>query len=64
VNLSDGAPDTPIASFTLTSTTGARGESGTITFAAGGAAKTYGVKAKVDAGEGFLWGLSIFRFGS
>jgi hypothetical protein len=64
-NLSDGAPNTPLAEFTITTSSApSRGVTGTITFAASGAAKTYGVKVKVDTGEGFVWGLRIIRTGS
>lgn len=62
VNLSDGAPETPIASLTFTSTTGERQISAAITFVAAGASKNYGIKAKVSAGgEGFAWALSLQR---
>lgn len=62
-NLSDGAPDTPIATVTFTSTTPSRQRSASaIAFGAAGSAKSYGVKAKVSAaGEGFAWGATILR---
>ena len=61
VNLSDGAPDTPIATVAITSTTGSRGQSSAITFPAGGSAKVYGIKAKVSANTGFVIGARITR---
>ena len=61
VNLSDGAPDTPIATATLTSTTGAVSQSGAITFPGGGSSKNYGIKAKVSANTGFVIGARIRR---
>lgn len=62
VNLSDGAPETPIASLVFTSVTGERLVSGAIAFAVAGAVKQYGVKAKVSVGgEGFIWGLMLVR---
>lgn len=61
VNLSDGAPDTPIAAIEFQSLTGGRDQSTSITFAASGAAKSYGVKAKVDTGSGFVWGINLRR---
>lgn len=61
VNLSDGSPDTPIATATITSTTGARAVSSAITFAAGGSAKVYGIKAKVSANSGYVIGARITR---
>lgn len=61
VNLSDGAPDTPIATATLTSTTGEVATSGAIAFAAAGAGKGYGIKTKVSANSGEVWGVRLFR---
>lgn len=61
VNLSDGTPDTPIATISSTDTTGERVQSGNITFPAGGSAKNYGIKVKVSAGVGFVWGVSLQR---
>lgn len=61
VNLTDGAPDTPIATATVTSTTGAIGTSTAITFPAGGSAKVFGIKAKVSANSGFVIGARIKR---
>lgn len=61
VDLDDGAPDTPLATLTITSTTGARAQSGAITFAAAGTAKNYGIKTKVDTGTGFAWGSRLMR---
>lgn len=64
VNLSDGAPDTPLTNGTITSTSttgelvqGALG----VTFALAGAAKNYAIKVKVSAGLGFAWGLKLRR---
>ena len=61
VDLDDGAPDTPLVTVASNSATGALVISGAITFAAGGAAKNYGVKAKVSAGSGYAWGARIVR---
>ena len=61
VNLSDGAPDTPLVSVTSTSTTGERKVSSAITFAASGATKAYAIKAKVSAGHGYAWAAKITR---
>lgn len=61
VNLSDGAPDTPLVTMTFTSTTGERKQSSAITFPAGGTAKNYGIKVKVDAGSGYVWGVKLVR---
>jgi hypothetical protein len=61
VNLSDGAPDTPIATATITSLTGAVAQSGSITFPSGGTAKLFGIKTKVSANTGFLIGARIMR---
>lgn len=63
VNLTDGAPDTPLVTITSTSTTGLRVQSSAITFAAAGAAKDYGVKIKTDdvTKKGFAWGIRLIR---
>lgn len=61
VNLSDGSPDTPIATVAITSTTGERGQSAAIVFPAGGAAKNFGIKPKVSANSGFVIGARIVR---
>lgn len=62
VNLSDGAPETALATISSNSSTGARQISGAITFPAAGADKSYGVKVKVSvAGTGFVWGLGLAR---
>lgn len=64
VNLSDGAPDTAVTGSTITgsgSTTPERVRSGAITFAAGGAAKNYGIKVKTGAGGGAAWGVRLVR---
>ncbi len=65
VNLSDGAPDTPLAtaaSAAATSTTGERVVSGAITFASSGTAKNYGIKVKLNvAGAGYVWGVRLIR---
>ena len=61
VNLTDGSPDTPLATISSTSSTGERQRSSTITFATGGAAKTYALKTKVSAGYGFQWDAAIVR---
>jgi hypothetical protein len=61
VNLSDGAPDTPLVTCAITSLTGQVVQSSGITFAASGAAKSYGIKAKVSANTGFVIGARITR---
>ncbi len=61
VNLTDGAPDTPIAVATMTSTTGEVADSGSITFGAPGTTKQYGIKTKVSANTGELIGISLVR---
>lgn len=59
VNLDDGAPDTAIVEVSSTSATGQLRQSSSITFAAAGSSKKYGVKAKVSAGTGYVWGARI-----
>lgn len=61
VNLDDGAPDTPLATATITSLTGALATSGTITFPAAGTVKNYGIKGKVSANTGFAWGAKLWK---
>lgn len=61
VNLSDGAPDTPLVSITFDSTTGELSQSATITMPAGGSARNFGIKPKVDTGQGFCWGFCLMR---
>lgn len=66
-NLTDGAPNTVCAGSEVEgsagNTTGERVRSGSITFAAAGAPKTYGVKVKTDeaAGEVSAWGIRLVR---
>jgi hypothetical protein len=60
VNLTD-APNTPIATATLTSLTGETVQSAAITFPAAGATKSYGVKRFVSANSGFIRGARICR---
>lgn len=61
VNLTDGAPDTPLVTIASASTTGARVQSSPITFAVAGASKDYGIKTKVDTGGGLGWGFDLRR---
>lgn len=61
VNLSDGSPDTPIATISTTSTVGVPVTSSAISFAAPGSEKRYGIKSKVSSGTGYRWGLSLTR---
>jgi hypothetical protein len=61
MDLTSGSPDTPIATATLTSTTGAVATSGPITFGAAGIVRQYGLKTLVTAGTGFLIGASLVR---
>ena len=60
VNLTD-ASETPIVTIASASTTGALVQSSAITFAAGGVAKTYAIKVKVDTGSGEVWGVSVVK---
>lgn len=61
VNLSDGSPDTPIATISSTSTAGEVKTSTAIPFAAAGSNKTYAIKAQISTGLGFSWGLECVR---
>lgn len=61
VNLTDGAPDTPLATATLTSTTGATARSAAITFPAPGSVRDFGIKAKVSANSGYVIGARIVK---
>lgn len=61
VNLTDGAPDTPIATATVTSLTGATARSSAITFPASGSARDFGIKAKVSANSGYIIGARIVK---
>lgn len=61
VNLTDGAPDTPLATCAITSMTGEVQTSGPIAFAAAGATKSYGIKAKITGGSGEAFGIRIVR---
>lgn len=61
VNLSDGSPETALATISSVSTTGEVQTSGAITFPAAGATKNYGLKAKVTSGTGFAWALELIR---
>lgn len=61
VNLTDGAPDTPLATATFTSTTGEVQSSGTIAFAAAGSTKLYGIKPKITGGSGDAFGIRLTR---
>lgn len=57
VNLTD-APDTPVVEISSTSATGARQQSSSVSLTA---SKTYGVKVKVGAGNGWAWGIRLAR---
>lgn len=61
MNLSDGAPNTALVEITSTSAVGQFVTSGTITFPAAGAAKSYGLKLKVAAGFGQAWDAQLVR---
>lgn len=61
VNLSDGAPDTPIATCAITSLTGQVVSSSSVTFGAPGTNKSYAIKAKMSSGTGFPWGISMTK---
>jgi len=61
VNLTDGAPDTPIVSITSTSAIGEPQTSVAITFATGGSSKNYALKAIVSANSGSAWEAGIVK---
>jgi len=61
VNITDGAPDMPMVTVASSSLTGERQESAMITFAAGGASKTYAIKVKTNGVIGMVWGLQIIK---
>lgn len=61
VDLSSGAPDTPLATLTITSLTGEVATSGAITFGAAGITRNYGIKVKVSANSGYVWGVHLVR---
>lgn len=61
MNLTDGSPDTALATISSNDGTGVRAVSGAITFAAAGAAKDYGIKVKVSASSGYAWGIRLIR---
>lgn len=61
VDLSSGSPDTPLASLAITSLTGEVATSGVITFGAPGITRSYGIKVKVSANLGFVWGIHLVR---
>ncbi len=61
VNLTDGAPDTPLVESAITSLTGQTVQSAAIVFPAGGSNKSFGVKTKVSANDGYLIGARIVR---
>ncbi len=61
VNLTDGAPDTPIVSITSTSALGELQTSTAITFAAGGSSKSYALKAITSANSGSVWAAQIIK---
>lgn len=61
VNLTDGAPDTPMVTISNSSTTGILQQSAAITFPAGGATKSYAIKSLVNAGAGYAWAATLER---
>lgn len=61
MNLDGGAPDTPIATASVTSLTGAVAQSGPIVFPAGGTPIHFGIKTIVSANDGFLRSARIVR---
>lgn len=61
VNLTDGAPDTPLATAAITHATGAVGTSGPITWPAPGTVKQYGIKPRVSLPTGYAWGIALVR---
>lgn len=61
VDLLAGAPNTPIAVASGTSTTGARVVSGVITFPAGGVSHTFAIKTQTASGAAFVWGVQLVK---
>lgn len=62
VDLSSGAPDTPLATATITSATGEVATSATsITFGAPGTDRQYGIKTKVSANTGQCWAVTLIQ---
>lgn len=61
MDLTSGSPDTPLATATITSLTGAVATSAAITFGAAGIVRQYGIKTIVSASTGFLIGASLVR---
>lgn len=61
VDLLAGAPDTPLAVASGTSTTGAAVTSGTITFPAGGTSHTFAIKTQTASGAAFVWGVQLVK---
>ncbi len=61
VNLSDGAPDTPLATLTITSTTGEVANSTAISWGLPGTVKQYGIKTYVTGNEGYCWGITLIK---
>lgn len=61
VNLTDGNPDTPLATCSTDLVEGAIVQSGVISFALPGLLKRYGIKTKVSEGAGWVWGCRIVR---
>lgn len=60
-SLDTGSPNTPLATASVTSTTGANATSGAIVFEAPGLSRQYGIKVLVTAGTGFLMGAYLVR---
>lgn len=61
VDLTSGSPDTPLATLTITSLTGAVATSGAITFGAAGISRQYGIKTLVSANTGFAYGIHLMK---
>lgn len=60
VNLTDNS-EVALVSISSDDANGERQRSAAITFAVAGAAKDYGIKAKVDTGAGYAWALALRR---
>lgn len=61
MNLSDGDTDTPMVEIQSSSSDGERAVSEPIIWAPPGSPRTYGLKARVDAGAGWAWQLKLTR---
>lgn len=63
MNLSSGAPDTPMVTASGSSATGLIVQSSAITWPAAGTTYRFGIKVKVDAGSATVWSVKLARSG-